>query len=183
MGAEPRFHHRRRAPHAGLGVGAMADLKPFTMPKWGIEMTEGTLAKWEVEEGKPYAKGDLLTLIETDKISNEVEAEADGCLVRLIAEEQETYNVGVLLGVIGPPGTPAAEIDAFISAFVPVGGSEADGGAAQDKPSEVPVPAPSPRTRRYRLPHASRRKLPGSLPEISRQPGATGGSPVRMWTK
>jgi len=122
----------------------MADLKPFTMPKWGIEMTEGTLAKWEVEEGKPYAKGDLLTLIETDKISNEVEAEADGCLVRLIAEEQETYNVGVLLGVIGPPGTSAAEIDAFISAFVPVGGSEAGRGAAQDKPSEAPVPAPSP---------------------------------------
>ncbi|MGB3378996.1 MAG: dihydrolipoamide acetyltransferase family protein [Allopontixanthobacter sediminis] len=103
----------------------MADLKPFTMPKWGIEMTEGTLAKWEVEEGKPYAKGDLLTLIETDKISNEVEAEADGCLLRLIAEEQETYDVGALLGVIGPVGTPSAEVDAFIAAFVPAGGSQA----------------------------------------------------------
>lgn len=103
----------------------MADLKPFTMPKWGIEMTEGTIAKWEVEEGKPYAKGDLLTLIETDKISNEVEAEADGCLLRLIAKEQETYDVGALLAVIGPVGTPAAEVDAFIAAFVPVGGSDA----------------------------------------------------------
>ncbi len=134
----------------------MADLKPFTMPKWGIEMTEGTLAKWEVEEGKPYAKGDLLTLIETDKISNEVEAEADGCLLRLIAEEQETYDVGVLLAVMGPAGTPAAEIDAFIASFVPVGASGSDSGsgggsdrdsskeAAQDKPRETPAPVPSP---------------------------------------
>jgi pyruvate dehydrogenase E2 component (dihydrolipoamide acetyltransferase) len=122
----------------------MAELKPFTMPTWGIEMTQGTLAKWEVEEGKPYAKGDLLTLIETDKISNEVEAEADGCLLRLIAEEQETYNVGALLGVIGPAGTPTAEVDAFIAAFVPVGGSEAGEEAAQDKPGEAPAPSPIP---------------------------------------
>ena len=122
----------------------MADLKPFTMPKWGIEMTEGTLAKWEVEEGKPYAKGDLLTLIETDKISNEVEAETDGCLVRLIAEEQETYDVGALLGVIGPAGTPASEIDAFIASFVPVGGGASDEEVALDMPRETPAPEPAP---------------------------------------
>lgn len=121
----------------------MADIKPFTMPKWGIEMTEGTLAKWEVEEGKPYVRGDLLTLIETDKISNEVEAEADGCLLRLIAEEQETYNVGALLGVIGPVGTPTAEVDAFIAAFVPVGGSEAGEEAAQVTPHETRTPSPA----------------------------------------
>lgn len=121
----------------------MADLKPFTMPKWGIEMTEGTLAKWEVEEGKPYARGDLLTLIETDKISNEVEAEADGCLLRLIAEEQETYPVGALLGVVGPVGTPAAEIDAFIAAFVPVGGSAAGDETAEEKSREAPAPTPA----------------------------------------
>jgi pyruvate dehydrogenase E2 component (dihydrolipoamide acetyltransferase) len=144
MGAGPSGHHRRRAPHAGLGVGIMADLKPFTMPKWGIEMTEGTIAKWEVEEGKQYAKGDLLTLIETDKISNEVEAEADGCLVRLIAEEQETYNVGALLGVIGPVGTPAADIDTFIASFVPVGADPSGDDAAQGMPDETPSPSAAP---------------------------------------
>ncbi len=121
----------------------MADLKPFTMPKWGIEMTEGTVAKWEVEEGKPYAKGDLLTLIETDKISNEVEAEADGCLLRLIAKEQETYDVGMLLAVMGPAGTPDAEIDAFIASFVPVGGVGSGDESAQDEPRENSAPVPS----------------------------------------
>ncbi len=144
MGAQSGFHHLRRAPHTGLGVRAMADLKPFTMPKWGIEMTEGTLAKWEVEEGQPYAKGDLLTLIETDKISNEVEAEADGCLVRLIAEEQETYNVGALLGVIGKVGTPIAEIDAFVASFVPVGTDQSNDDGAQEMPDETPATSPAP---------------------------------------
>ena len=56
----------------------MAKLKAFTMPKWGIEMAEGTIAEWMVAEGAPFTRGTVLTLIETDKITNEVEAEADG---------------------------------------------------------------------------------------------------------
>ena len=53
-------------------------LKAFTMPKWGIEMSEGMIGEWMVAEGQDFARGDVLTLIETDKITNEVEAEADG---------------------------------------------------------------------------------------------------------
>ena len=45
----------------------MARLKAFTMPKWGIEMSEGTIAEWMVAENQPFAKGTVLTLIETDK--------------------------------------------------------------------------------------------------------------------
>jgi pyruvate dehydrogenase E2 component (dihydrolipoamide acetyltransferase) len=97
----------------------MSDLKPFAMPKWGIEMEEGTIAEWRVEEGKPFAKGDVIALIETDKITNEVEAEADGCLVRLVAAEQDTCKVGALIGVLGQPGTDSAAIDAFVAAYKP----------------------------------------------------------------
>ena len=64
----------------------MAKLKPFTMPKWGIEMSEGTVAEWMVTENQPFARGTVLALIETDKITNEVEAETDGRGGRLIAE-------------------------------------------------------------------------------------------------
>lgn len=64
----------------------MAKLKAFTMPKWGIEMAEGTIAEWMVAENAPFARGTVLTLIETDKITNEVEAEADGRFVRILAK-------------------------------------------------------------------------------------------------
>ena len=102
----------------------MADLKAFTMPKWGIEMAEGLVAGWMVEEGVTFAKGTVLTLIETDKIANEVEAEADGCLVRIVAKAGETYPVGALLAVFGEAG--ASEVDAFVAGFQPSGGGVPD---------------------------------------------------------
>lgn len=119
----------------------MVQLKAFTMPKWGIEMSEGTVAEWMVEEGKPFARGDVLALIETDKITNEVEAEADGCFVRLVAQAGETYPVGALLGVLGPPDAAAADVDAFVVAFKPVDASMS-GAKGEDVPSPAPPPTP-----------------------------------------
>lgn len=93
-------------------------LKAFTMPKWGIEMSEGMIGEWSVEEGKPFARGDVIALIETDKITNEVEAETDGKFVRIVAQQGETLPVGALLAVYGDD-EPAADVDAFIAAFRP----------------------------------------------------------------
>ncbi len=93
-------------------------LKAFTMPKWGIEMSEGMIGEWMVTEGKPFARGDIIALIETDKITNEVEAEADGKFVRIVARAGETYPVGALLAVFGED-EPSEEVDAFIGAFRP----------------------------------------------------------------
>lgn len=96
----------------------MAKLRPFTMPKWGIEMSEGTIAEWMVAENQPFAKGTVLTLIETDKITNEVEAEADGRFVRLIAQAGQTYPVGALLAVLSDGGEASAEeVEAVIAGF------------------------------------------------------------------
>ena len=39
-----------------------------TMPKWGIEMVEGTIVKWTAAEGQQVGKGDALLEVETEKI-------------------------------------------------------------------------------------------------------------------
>ena len=125
-------------------------VKAFTMPKWGIEMSEGMIGEWMVSEGQDFAKGDVLTLIETDKITNEVEAEADGRFVRILAAAGETHPVGALLAVLGAAGDEAAA-DALIANFRPANTSFAADGEEQvsSSPPEAaaPVPpAPAPET-------------------------------------
>ncbi|WP_321390480.1 2-oxo acid dehydrogenase subunit E2 [Emcibacter sp.] len=126
----------------------MTKLRAFTMPKWGIEMTEGVVGEWMVEEGKTFRKGDLLGLIETDKITNEVEAEYDGMFARLVAVPGETYTVGELIAVVvGPDDKPSeADVDAFIADFKPSDTSTASKGG-KSKKAAAPKPVQQPATK------------------------------------
>ena len=121
----------------------MSKLRAFTMPKWGIEMTEGTIAEWMVKEGEAFSKGQTLCLIETSKITNEVEAEYDGVAHRILIEggREEAEPVGALLAVFGDAGASAADVDAFIADFRPAGEA---GKAAAAVPAATPAPPPAP---------------------------------------
>lgn len=122
----------------------MPDIRPFCMPKWGIEMTEGTLAEWKLEEGAAFSRGQLLCLIETAKITNEVEAEWDGVLARvLVPAGCDAQPVGALLAVLAQPGTSDADIDAFIADFRPADASVAARGGSAPSPEAVPASAPT----------------------------------------
>src|SRR5208282_2099747 len=90
----------------------------ITMPKWGLTMTEGKVVQWLRPAGVSFAPGDELLEIETSKITNVVEAEAAGTLLRIAAPEGSTLPIGGLLAVIGPADAPAAEIDRFVAGFV-----------------------------------------------------------------
>ncbi len=69
----------------------MADL---VMPKLGLTMTEGLLAEWRVRPGDAYAVGDILFVVETEKIANEIEATEPGAIEAILVEEGETVPVG-----------------------------------------------------------------------------------------
>lgn len=102
----------------------MADaLYPITVPKWGIEMQEGTITAWQVAPGAVVAKGDELIDIETDKIVNTVEAPVSGTVCRQLVGAGETLKVGELLGVIAIGDASEADIDAFVAAFTPADAS------------------------------------------------------------
>jgi pyruvate/2-oxoglutarate dehydrogenase complex dihydrolipoamide acyltransferase (E2) component len=72
---------------------------PISIPKLGVAMTEGILQKWLVADGESVAQGDVLYILETDKVESEIEAPTGGQL-RHIGEEGETYAVGVQVGEI-----------------------------------------------------------------------------------
>ena len=108
----------------------MGNLRALTMPKWGIEMSEGMIAEWMIEPGAAFAKGEVLTLIETDKITNEVEAEFEGSLARILVPAGETVPVGTLLAVLASGPVDDAEVDQLIAQFVPADTQMASAGGA-----------------------------------------------------
>jgi pyruvate dehydrogenase E2 component (dihydrolipoamide acetyltransferase) len=92
-------------------------IKAFTMPKWGIEMQEGVIREWHANVGDKINKGDLLLVIETDKIANDVELEYDGLMRHRVGDEGDTLAVGALLAVFANRDVSDDEIAAFVSNF------------------------------------------------------------------
>lgn len=107
----------------------MSEIYPIAVPKWGIEMVEGTITTWNNAEGDSISKGDEVFEMESDKIVNVWDSPVDGILRRIIAQEGDAHPVGALLGVIAAAEIDDAAIDEFIAGFG--GGTE----AAADKPA------------------------------------------------
>ena len=110
---------------------------PITMPKWGIEMQQGTITEWHAAPGGALAKGAPLLDVETEKIVNSVEAPVAGTLRRIVAETGSTEAVGALIAVFADAAVSEAEIDAFITGFKPADASfdHADAPAAPAAPA------------------------------------------------
>jgi pyruvate dehydrogenase E2 component (dihydrolipoamide acetyltransferase) len=72
----------------------------IVMPQLGLTMTEGTLVRWLKREGDPVQKGEVLFEVETDKVTQEVEAQESGVLRRIHADAGTTLPIGTVIGVI-----------------------------------------------------------------------------------
>ena len=114
-------------------------IEALTMPKWGIEMEEGKLTEWLIDEGSSFSKGDPLLVVETDKISNEIEAEFDGLCRKKLVDVDGTYPVGALLAVFASEEITDEEVDQFINDFVPVDSSfQPESAVSEKKPEPTP---------------------------------------------
>ena len=95
----------------------MSRIQAITMPKWGIEMQEGTINGWHAVVGQTVGKSDPLLDVETEKIVNTVEAPMAGKLRRIIGDAGDTLAVGALVGVFAEDDVTDAEIDQFVAGF------------------------------------------------------------------
>lgn len=98
----------------------------LVMPKLGLTMEEGVVARWLCEPGTVVALGQGICEIETDKLSVVVESPYAGTLLRCI-QPDATVPVGEPIAVIGEPGEEAAGY----RLYQPAGGG----------PSTPPAPA------------------------------------------
>ncbi|HWR38434.1 MAG TPA: dihydrolipoamide acetyltransferase family protein [Patescibacteria group bacterium] len=76
----------------------------INMPKLGLSMKEGMVAKWLKNEGDSIKKGETLLEVMTDKIANKIDAPQDGILLKIVAVKKAKLPIGGLLGVIGDAG-------------------------------------------------------------------------------
>lgn len=70
------------------------------LPKWGMGLEEGTVARWLKAVGDRVQKGEPLVEIETAKATQEVEAPESGTLVQILLAEGESAPVNTVIAVI-----------------------------------------------------------------------------------
>lgn len=74
--------------------------KVVVMPKLGLTMVEGKVAKWHKEEGEEVKKGETLVDIETDKLTNQIEADVDGILRKIFVQRGDKAPVSSKIAII-----------------------------------------------------------------------------------
>ena len=75
-------------------------------------MTEGNISSWKVKEGDSFTAGDVLLEIETDKASMDVEAQDDGVMAKIFAEDgSKGVKVGTRIAVIGEDGDDPSSLE------------------------------------------------------------------------
>src|SRR6478735_3578187 len=79
------------------------------MPALGESVTEGTVTRWLKQEGDTVEQDEPLLEVSTDKVDTEIPSPAAGVLKKIIAQEDDTVEVGGELAVIGDGGEAPEE--------------------------------------------------------------------------
>lgn len=113
----------------------MAEL--LCMPEVAAGTGSAILSTWLIAESAPYAAGDIIAVIETDKAVVDLEAESPGVLLRTLAQDGTEVPVGAPIALIAAIGEDVADIDATLGALG--AGSSTTVGAESARPPEVPA--------------------------------------------
>jgi pyruvate dehydrogenase E2 component (dihydrolipoyllysine-residue acetyltransferase) len=116
-----------------------------TLPRLGQGMESGTIVRWLKSEGDPVEKGEPLYELDTEKVTQEVEAEASGTLLKILVPEGEVA-VGKTVAIIGEQGEEVPEVDvegpAAPAAEAPAPEPKEPQPEEEAPPAQAPEPAP-----------------------------------------
>ena len=90
------------------------------MPKLGLTMARGTIARWIKRPGEAVREGEPLVEIATDKISYEVESPASGTVTYALGRDGDEFACGAVIGTIALAGEPASSANGVTLAPAPV---------------------------------------------------------------
>jgi 2-oxoglutarate dehydrogenase E1 component len=120
------------------------------LPDLGESVTEGQIAAWRKGEGDTVEAGETLVDVTTDKVDVEVPAPASGRVLRIVAQEGDTVEVGALLAELVPVdgegngGQPAPAAPAAEAPEEDDGGGEVTAEFAAPPREEAAEPEPEP---------------------------------------
>jgi pyruvate dehydrogenase E2 component (dihydrolipoamide acetyltransferase) len=145
-----------------------------TLPRLGQGMESGTIVRWLKSEGDQVEKGEPLYELDTEKVTQEVEADASGVLLKILAGEGEEIEVGKAIAVIGEAGEDfSAESDSS---------AEREAGdpteVTEDEPAEEGQPAPERADDRERGQESDRPAAEPQVPERQQNGGRVKASPL-----
>ncbi|MAF97566.1 MAG: dihydrolipoyllysine-residue succinyltransferase [Micavibrio sp.] len=105
----------------------------IVVPTLGESVSEATVAQWLKKEGEAVKMDEPIVELETDKVTLEVNAPADGVIAKIIVGEGETVEVDAILGELSEGGEATA---------APASAKE-EAPAAEEKAPEAPAAAPA----------------------------------------
>ena len=135
------------------------------MPRFGMTMKQGKLAKWLKQEGDTVQKGDPLFEVETEKITNMVQSIASGVLFQIVIPVGETVPVGTVVAIVAEQGETPERIQGM-----KVG--EIEDAAAAPAGRVASAKAEAPAEKRYVAASPAAKRLAKELGvDLSRVPG------------
>jgi 2-oxoglutarate dehydrogenase E2 component (dihydrolipoamide succinyltransferase) len=141
------------------------------MPALGESVTEGTVTRWLKQEGDTVELDEPLLEVSTDKVDTEIPSPAAGVLTKIVAQEDDTVEVGGELAVIGDAGEGGGDGEAKAQ--------EKPAEAEEEKPAEEPAAQPEPAAEEHEEPEPEPEPEPEEKP-AAKSSGGGDATPVLM---
>jgi 2-oxoglutarate dehydrogenase E2 component (dihydrolipoamide succinyltransferase) len=123
--SEPESSESYDSSNDNVSTDDGGEVTDLVMPKMGESLQEGTIVQWLKQPGDKVERDEMILEISTDKVDTEVPSPVAGTLVEIIANEEDTVEVGSVIGRISTGGgtakasAPAAKKEATASAPAP----------------------------------------------------------------